>query len=445
MRVAVIGAGIAGLAACKYCKEYKLDVDCFEQTNNIGGTWVYYDQTGVDKHGLQIHSSMYRNLHTNLPKETMGYHEFPFTGFERSYVTPQEVVDYLESYVVHFRLRDHIKLEHLVTKVEPVEGKWRVSTQDLVKDEALSAMYDAVFVCNGHHATPRLPTIDGIENFKGKVMHSREYRYPELFKDQKVLVIGAGPSGVDITKDLSTTAALVGFSHHLPGKLENVYDSNVMQLPDVVQILQDGKVHFYDGEVVEFDVILYCTGYKYTYNFLSPECQITVDDNHVQDLFKHIININHPTMYFIGIPFTTIIVPLLDLQVRISFFFVSKKCSKSRLFPTQVRFCMKFLTNAVSLPSESQMREDLNQDVYQRQMLNYKKRKMHMLGNDFMRPYLNELATMTNIEPIKPVLLDIYDRARYLMQHDLKNYRKYNYRIIDDYNFVQSREESDMQ
>lgn len=315
MKVAVIGAGIAGLAACKYCKEAKLDVDCFEQTNNIGGTWVYYDQTGVDKHGLQIHSSMYRNLHTNLPKETMGYHDFPFTGFEKSFVTPKEVIVFLESYVDHFKLREYIKLEHLVTKLEPVDNKWRVSIQDLAKDDQVSAMYDAVFVCNGHYATPNEPKIDGIEDFKGKIMHSRDYRYPEPFKDQKVLIIGAGPSGIDITRDLSTKAELVGFSHHLPRTVENVYDSNVTQFPDVAQILEDGKIHFYNGEVVEFDTIIYCTGYKYTYNFLSPECQIHVEENHVKDLYKHIININHPTMYLIGIPFTTIIVPLFDLQV----------------------------------------------------------------------------------------------------------------------------------
>lgn len=315
MKVAIIGAGIAGLAACKYCKAAKLEFDCWEQTNNVGGTWVYTDKTGVDKHGLKIHSSMYRNLHTNLPKETMGYHDFEFDGFEKSYVTPKEVMEFLERYTEHFGLREQIKFEHLVMKVDPVEGKWSVTTQDLVKDEQVSGIYDAIFVCNGHYSTPSMPQLKGVEHFKGMIMHSHEYRCPEPFKDQKVLVIGAGPSGIDISRDLSTIAQFVGFSHHLPSKLENVYNNNVTQLPDVVQVLEDGKVHFYDGEVFEFDTIIYCTGYKYVYPFLTPECQIYVEDNHVTELYKHIININYPTMYFIGIPFTTLIVPLLDLQV----------------------------------------------------------------------------------------------------------------------------------
>lgn len=99
---------------------------------------------------------------------------------------------------------------------------------------------------------------------------------------------------------------------------------------------------------------------------------------------------------------------------------------------------MQFLTNAVPLPSKGHMQRDTNEDIYQRQTRGYKKRKMHMLGKDYMRPHLSDLATIANIDPIKPVILDIYDRGRYLMQNDLRNYRKYNYRIIDDYNFVQS-------
>lgn len=100
---------------------------------------------------------------------------------------------------------------------------------------------------------------------------------------------------------------------------------------------------------------------------------------------------------------------------------------------------MKFLTNAVSLPSKDEMRKATNDDIDQRQRRGYQKRKMHKLGNDFMRPYLSDLATIANIDPIKPVILDIYERGRYLMQNDIRNYRTYNYRIVDDYNFVQSR------
>lgn len=316
-KVAVIGAGISGLAATKYSKEAGLDVTCFEQTDNIGGTWVYIDSTGLDKHGLPIHSSMYRNLHTNLPKEVMGFQDYAFTGPNVSYVTSSDVMDFLERYSKDFNLKELIKFEHLVTRVHPIENdKWTVQVKNLKDGRTISDTYDGIFVCNGHYSVPRIPDVIGIEKFKGKVMHSHDYRHPAPFADQRVLTIGAGPSGVDITKDLASTAKHVSWSHHLPAQVRNAYLDNVDQKPDVAQIIDDGGVHFYDGSVEYYDTILFCTGYQYTFPFLSPKCQINVDDNHVTTLYKHVININHPTMFIIGIPFATIISPLFDLQVK---------------------------------------------------------------------------------------------------------------------------------
>ena len=63
-KICVIGAGAAGLCAARHLKARpdKFEVHVFEQTNSVGGTWLYRDDTGEDEHGLRIHSSMYKNL-----------------------------------------------------------------------------------------------------------------------------------------------------------------------------------------------------------------------------------------------------------------------------------------------------------------------------------------------------------------------------------------------
>lgn len=62
-KVCVIGAGAAGLCAVRHLAEdAKFETTVYEQTNEIGGTWVYKEQTGFDENGLPIHSSMYQNL-----------------------------------------------------------------------------------------------------------------------------------------------------------------------------------------------------------------------------------------------------------------------------------------------------------------------------------------------------------------------------------------------
>ncbi|KAI8917961.1 flavin-binding monooxygenase-like-domain-containing protein [Entophlyctis helioformis] len=70
-------------------------------------------------------------------------------------------------------------------------------------------VFDFVIVCTGHHWKPRLPDFEGIEHFQGTMLHSHLYRVPYPFKDQRVLVIGAGNSGTDIATEISHHASQV--------------------------------------------------------------------------------------------------------------------------------------------------------------------------------------------------------------------------------------------
>lgn len=70
--------------------------------------------------------------------------------------------------------------------------------------------FDSVIVCVGNYSVPQVPKFQGLEKFKGKVIHSHDYRKTNPYKNKKVLVIGAGFSGTDIAKALATVADTVG-------------------------------------------------------------------------------------------------------------------------------------------------------------------------------------------------------------------------------------------
>lgn len=55
-------------------------------------------------------------------------------------------------------------------------------------------------------ATAALLFPAGIEKFKGRYFHSRDYKNSQEFLDKKVIVIGIGNSGLDIAVELSYTA-----------------------------------------------------------------------------------------------------------------------------------------------------------------------------------------------------------------------------------------------
>lgn len=174
------------------------------------------------------------------------------------------------------------------------------------------------------------------------------------------MVIGAGPSGMDLAYEISKYAHSVTLSHHQIPEPKTKFPENVDMQPDVKCLTESGAT-FADGTVKNYSVIFYCTGYKYTFPFLSIDCGITVEDNYVQPLYKHCININNPTMALIGLPFYV--------------------CA-SQMFDLQVRFVMKYLSGQIPWPTKEYMIKDTEQEMAKRWSRGYKKRQAHMMGTD---------------------------------------------------------------
>lgn len=264
MRIAVIGAGAAGLAALKHCSSdaYDIQLVCYEKTDKIGGTWVYREETGLDQYGLPIHTSMYKSLRTNLPKEVMGYPDYPVPENPESYLTRTQMLEFLNSYCDHFNLRQYIRFLHNVELVEPTstgDRKWIVRVKDLEKNVTLTESFDAIMVCNGHYFEPSTPNVKNHKAFQGLQLHSHDYRVPDIFTDKSVVVIGAGPSGMDLALDISRKAKRVFLSHHLTEPIGTVFPENVIQKPDVKELTERNAL-FVDGTNEPIDAVFYCTG-----------------------------------------------------------------------------------------------------------------------------------------------------------------------------------------
>lgn len=153
--------------------------------------------------------------------------------------------------------------------------------------------------------------------------------------DRNVLLIGYGPSGIDLAFILSRTANRVYLSHHTHSS-SYVLPANVEPVPSV-EFFDSESVTFVDGEERNINDIIYCTGYEVMFPFLSVDCGISVDENYISPLFKHCININHPTMAIIGMPHVAAITQMVDIQVR---------------------YVMKFLSGERVLPSKEDMKAD---------------------------------------------------------------------------------------
>ncbi|KXJ76795.1 hypothetical protein RP20_CCG008901 [Aedes albopictus] len=411
----IIGAGLAGINAARHAREAGGEVTVFEQTSKVGGTWVYTDEIGKDRHGLDIHTSMYQGLKTNIPKEIMGFPDFPIGEQEESYVTSQDVLKFIENFTEQFELHKHVKFEHHVIRVTRKLDceKWEVLVKDLQANSYDSYLFDYILVCNGHFFSPFIPKISGHETFKGRQMHSHDYRSPAPFAGKNVVVVGGSHSGMDVAIASASIAKQLALSHRCPERLNIFYDK-VVQKPEIARIYEN-EVEFVDGTRQSCDVLVYCTGYRTSFPFLSVDSGITVEENHVQPLYKHCINIRHPSMAVIGLPFSVCFTLMVDLQIR---------------------FCIKFFSGGKRLPSQGEMTADTKADEEERTRRGFLKRQAHMLSGDLQQRYYDDLARIADIEPLKPVLTKLYTVCVREKKLDIMNYRNNVYRIIDDENFI---------
>ncbi|XP_075973947.1 flavin-containing monooxygenase 1 isoform X2 [Anticarsia gemmatalis] len=418
-RVCVIGAGAAGLCAARHLlvEPCVAVVDLLEQAGQLGGTWVYTENVGYDDFGLPIHTSMYKSLRTNLPKEIMGFPDFPIPESDKSYLPAKDMLAFLQDYADKHGVTDIIKFNSHVQLVIPKQGPngelWDVTFKNLKNGVSETREYDYVFVCNGHYNTPFIPSIPGLKEFEGDVMHSHDYRVPEIFTGKRVLVIGAGPSGMDIALEITSVTQKVILSHHLKTQPRTVFPENLVQRPDVVRL--DGrKVYFQDGSEDEVDVVFLCTGYLYNFPFLHETCDIVVEDNCVEPLYKHLVNINHPTMCFIGVPYYVCAFSMFDLQVR---------------------YYVRSMNGTFSLPSSAQMTEDWEEEKQDRAAKGYTKRQAHMMGPDQGGYYIS-LSVESGATPLAPVFTKIHNDSSEKFIDNLTQYRDDRYRIIDDQCFI---------
>ncbi|XP_072026348.1 uncharacterized protein [Amphiura filiformis] len=418
-RVAVIGAGAAGLSAARYlsAKPNSFEPVVFEKSDRIGGTWVYTGETGIDQYGLPIHSSMYKNLKTNLPKEVMAFPDFPFDSSLPSFVTHKDVLDYLDQYAAQFNLLQYIKFKTVVECVKPVTNGettlWEVTVRG-VTDKAngtQTSVFDAVIVCNGHYSVPKMPKLKGEETFTGTILHSHNYRKPEDFKDSTVVCMGAGYSGQDIVLDLYQQVKMVYLSHW-KATLASEFPKNVKQVPTIAHI-SGSKVVFTDGQGCEADVIILCTGYEYTFPFLTKECRVTVDeDQRISPLYKHLIHAEYPSLSFIGIPIRTVPFPQFSLQARL---------------------IIAIFEGSYKLPSKEEIEADNQSDLQKRLDMGWPRRYAHLLPLQW--EYNNLLAQLAGTTPIKPVIKNMCKELKYQRENNVWHHKKLNYEIVDEENW----------
>lgn len=183
-RIAVVGAGPAGLVAAKHALESGFEVRVFEAQDDLGGQW----------HTTSPRSGVWPGMRTNTSRWMTAFSDFPVPPDHELHPFAEQIHAYLRSYADAFDVTPHIEFGRRIRAVRP---GWIVDGE----------RFDAVVVASGRFHAPRLP--GRMAGFTGEVLHAYDYPGAARFRDGRPLVYGNGVSGHEIASDIAEVNTVI--------------------------------------------------------------------------------------------------------------------------------------------------------------------------------------------------------------------------------------------
>ena len=341
----VIGAGPSGLSVSLALRRAGVAFDAVEADSGPGGLWNF-DNPG---------SAIYETAHFISSSARSGWADLPMPDHYPDYPRWWEIRDYIWAYAAYHGLGRHYEFDTKVESAAPIDDapdeRWQVAFAD-----GRRRRYRGVVACPGFQRVPRIPSFRG--TFTGESRHSQTYKRVDELRGKRVLVVGAGNSGVDIAVDAANAAdralisvrrgywffpkligsvpldhfgintvssqerlaeflalyvgdvARTGFGEpdHPPLTHHPILNDQVLHhlshgdlawRPEVAR-LDGNRVHFVDGRCDDVDLILWATGYLEEMPFIDSEhCRISSVDAD-NDLFLWMFHRRYPHLCVLG-------------------------------------------------------------------------------------------------------------------------------------------------
>ncbi|MBL0886667.1 flavin-containing monooxygenase [Myceligenerans indicum] len=198
MRIAVVGAGFAGLATAKVLKELGHEVTIYEKAPDVGGVWSV--------------TRRYTGLRTQNNRDSYAFSDLPMPKEYPEWPTGTQVQSYLEQYVRTFGLKPSLRLSTEVVRAEPAPGEdgWLVTARPSGAPLRAPERFDHLVVANGIFSDPVLPRYEGYPDLVragGRLIASSQLNDIESVRDKHVVVVGYGKSACDVAAEIGEVAA----------------------------------------------------------------------------------------------------------------------------------------------------------------------------------------------------------------------------------------------
>jgi putative flavoprotein involved in K+ transport len=257
-----------------------------------------------------------------------------FEGDPDGYPTKNEVIQYLRQYVKKFKLE--VRSDSKVKRVAlSPDGVYTITIEK--GDEYQSR---TLIAASGPFLKPYIPELDGMSRFNGAVVHSYHYSNPAPYKGQRVLVVGAGNSAVQIAADAAQVGKVtlatrtpvkftaqrswgkdlhfwlrvtgldtlpLGHWNKVPkptsvidaGGYELALHNGVFDQRQMFVSFTETGVVWENGTKEDVDAVIFATGYSPSYPYLTDLGALHEDG---EPIHRAGVSLSTPGLYYVGLP-----------------------------------------------------------------------------------------------------------------------------------------------
>ncbi len=203
--VLIVGAGISGVGGAyhltKQCPDKSFVV--LEALDNYGGTWWTHRYPGIRSDS---------DLHT------FGYRFKPWTS--APIASAAEILAYMGEVIAENHLAPHIRYCHKIVSANwsSKRNQWTIEATRTDTDEAVQFTTNFLWMCQGYyrHSEGYTPGWDGMDSFKGKIVHPQTWPDDLDYKDKNVVVIGSGATAATLLPAIANDCAHVTMLQRSP-------------------------------------------------------------------------------------------------------------------------------------------------------------------------------------------------------------------------------------
>lgn len=382
LRVGIIGAGPSGMAQLRAFESARQkgadipDIMCFEKQNDWGGQWNSSWRTGLDSYGEPVHTSMYRHLWSNGPKECLEFADYSFDehfGRPISSFPPREVLfDYIKGRVEKSDVRKYVRFNTVARHVSYNDEteEFTLTVEDLAAGTTETHVFDKLVVSTGHFAFPAVPEFKGINSFTGEVMHAHDFRGAERFAGKNLLMIGSSYSAEDIGMQAHKMGAQSVTISYRTAPMGYDWPETTVERPLVTRF-EGSTAHFSDGTQGNFDAVVLCTGYQHKYPFLPGGMALKSKNVlYPGNLYKGVVWQQNTNLFYLG---------------------AQDQYYTFNMFDAQAWFARDVMTGAIELPTLAEREADVQTWLERQAAL-----PSHDAEADFQSDYLRELIDATD-------------------------------------------------